>query len=322
MRYLVTGGAGFIGSNLVNELVRRGHSVVVLDDLSTGKQSNLANLTGKIEVVKGDICDVHILQSACHGADYVLHLAAKACIPHSIENVHNSNAVNVNGTLNVLIAARNARVRRVVFASSSSAYSDSSARLKVETMPALPRSPFGLSKLIGEVYAQIFARLYGLETVSLRYFNVFGPGEDPDISSSGAIARFVIAVLDGAPPVVFGDGEQSRDFTYVENVVDATLRACESPGVPGLVINVGTGTGMTLNGALRVLEKVSGTTIRPKYELPRNGGVRHSVADIERARRLLGYQPSVGFEEGVRRTWEWYRAARCQTPWTPLADPR
>ncbi len=308
MRYLVTGGAGFIGSNLVHELVRRGHSVVVLDDLSTGKESNLAGVAGEIDFLRGSICDLETVRSACQGADYVLHLAARTSAPHSIEDNHESNRVNVDGTLNVLVGARDANVRRVVYAASSSAYGASPTIPMVETTPALPISPVGLSKLIGEVYAQTFGRVYELENVSLRYFNVFGPRQDGYSPYSGVISRFITALLDGVQPVVFGDGEQSRDFTYVDNITDATLRACEAPGVSGMVFNVGTSSRMTLNQTLNLLEKISGKPLRPKHNPPRAEDIHDSQADIRFARRMLGYEPPVGFEEGLRRTWEWHCA--------------
>ncbi len=307
MRYLVTGGAGFIGSNLVHELVRRRHSVVVLDDLSTGKESNLADVAGEIDFLRGSICDLETVQSACRGVDYVLHLAARNPASQSIKDNHESNHINVNGTLNVLMAARDARVRRVVYAASSSAYGASPTVPMVETMPALPISPFGLSKLIGEVYAQTFGRMYRLESVSLRYFNVFGPQQDPYSPYSGVISRFIIALLDGVQPVVFGDGEQSRDFTYVDDVVDATLRACEAPGVSGMVFNVGSGSRITLNQTLNLLEKISGRHVRPRYNPPRPGDIRDSQADIGAIQRMLGYEPRIRFEEGLRRTWKWHR---------------
>ncbi len=308
MRYLVTGGAGFIGSNLVHELVRRGHSVIVLDDLSTGKESNLAGVARTIDFLRGSICHLETVRSACRGADYVLHLAARTSASHSIKENHESNHVNVDGTHNVLMAARDAKVRRVVYAASSSAYGALPTIPMVETMPAFPISPFGLSKLIGEVYAQTFVRAYGLENVSLRYFNVFGPRQDGYSPYSGVISRFITALLDGVQPVVFGDGEQSRDFSYVDDVVDATLRACAAPGVSGMVFNLGTGSRITLNQTLNLLEKISGKPVQPRYDAVRAGDIRDSQADIRAAQRMLGYEPRVGFEEGLHRTWEWHCA--------------
>jgi UDP-glucose 4-epimerase len=306
MRYLVTGGAGFIGSNIVDELVRRGQSVAVLDDFSTGKERNLEHLAGKIEIHRGSITEEKILAAACKGADYVLHLAARTSVPRSVKEPLETNRVNVDGTLNVLIAARDAGVKRVVFAASSSAYGESPTLPKVETMPAVPISPYGVSKLVGEVYAQVCGRVYGLENVSLRYFNVFGPRQDPGSQYSGVLSRFMTAIIEDKKPVVFGDGEQSRDFTYVDNVVDISLRACEAPGVSGMVFNAGTGGRYTLNETLRLLGKIAGKTVTAQYDPPRTGDIRDSQADISAARKLLGYEPKVGFEEGLRRTFQWY----------------
>jgi UDP-glucose 4-epimerase len=308
MHYLVTGGAGFIGSHICDELVRRGHSVVVLDDLSSGRESNLSGVAGKIDLRKGSISDFATVARACHGADFVIHLAARTSVPRSVAEPVETNLVNVDGTLNVLLAARDARAKRVVFAASSSAYGESPTLPKVETMAPAPISPYGASKLVGEIYAQVCGHVYGLENVSLRYFNVFGPRQDPSSQYSGVLSRFCAALLAGAPPVVFGDGEQSRDFTYVANVVDATLRACDAAGASGKVFNVGTGKRYTLNETLRLLGKISGKNPQANYDPPRAGDIRDSQADISLARKILGYNPTVGFEEGLRRTWEWYAA--------------
>ncbi len=310
MRYLVTGGAGFIGSNTVEELVRRGHSVMVLDDLSTGKEENLSSVAGRMELLRGSIADLETVRAACRGVDYVLHLAARTSVPRSVKEPLETNSVNVDGTLNVLVAARDARVRRVVFAASSSAYGETTILPKVETMTPSPISPYGVSKFVGEAYAQVFGRVYGLQNVSLRYFNVFGPRQDPDSPYSGVLSRFITALQNGAQPVVFGDGEQSRDFTYVENVVEANLLACEAPKASGLVFNIGVGGRFTLNRTLQLLEKFAGKPAQPRYDPPRDGDILHSQADISLARKLLDYNPRVGFEEGLRRTWEWYRASQ------------
>jgi len=312
MRYLVTGGAGFIGSNTVDELVRRGHNVIVLDDLSNGRESNLDGVKGKIEFVRGSITDSEIVQKACRGVNYVIHLAARASVPRSVKDPLSSNQINVDGTLKVLLAARDARVRRVVFSASSSAYGETPTLPKVESMPAAPISPYGVSKLTGELYLQVFGRCYGLENVSLRYFNVFGPRQDPGSPYSGVLARFCLAVLEGAQPVVFGDGEQSRDFNFIENVVQVNLLACEAPHASGLVFNIGTGGRFTLNRTLKLLEKFSGKPIKPKYDPPREGDIRDSQADIALARRILGYDPKVDFEDGLRRTWEWYKSTHAK----------
>jgi len=309
MRYLVTGGAGFIGSNIVDELVQRGHDVAVLDDLSTGKEANLAGVRKKIDLHIGSVTDLAAAQSACRGADYVIHLAARTSVPRSVENPLDTNHVNIDGTLNVLVAARDAKVRRFVYAASSSAYGETPMLPKVETMQPEPISPYGVTKYVGELYAQVFGRVYGLENASLRYFNVFGPRQDPTSQYSGVLSRFMLAVIEGKPPVIFGDGEQSRDFTYVENIVDETLRACEASGASGKVFNGGTGVRITLNAVLRLLEKISGKKIHAKYDPPRSGDIRHSQADISQARRVLGYEPRIQFEEGLKRTWNWYKAA-------------
>jgi nucleoside-diphosphate-sugar epimerase len=307
MRYLVTGGAGFIGSNLVDELVRRGQSVAILDDLSSGKEKNLQNAASKIDFHKGSITDLAAVQSACNGADYVIHLAARTSVPRSVADPIETNRVNIDGTLNVLVAARDAKVKRIVFAASSSAYGETPTLPKVETMVPHPISPYGVTKFVGEMYSEVFGRVYGLENASLRYFNVFGPRQDPTSQYSGVLSRFMLAVLEGTQPVVYGDGEQSRDFTFVENVVDATLRACEAPGASGKVFNVGTSSRITLNQVLKQLEKISGKPIQAKYDLPRTGDILHSQADITLGRTLLGYIPSVDFSAGLQRTWDWYK---------------
>jgi nucleoside-diphosphate-sugar epimerase len=309
MRYLVTGGAGFIGSNIVDELVRRGHEVVVLDDLSAGKEANLAGVRDKIDLHIGSITDLAAVQSACKGAHYVIHLGARTSVPRSVVNPLETNHVNIDGTLNVLVAARDAQARRFVFAASSAAYGETPVLPKVENMPAQPISPYGVTKYVGELYAQVFGRVYGLENVCIRYFNVFGPRQDPSSQYSGVLSRFMLAVIEGQPPVVFGDGEQSRDFTYVENIVDQTLRACEAPGASGLTFNGGTGARITLNHVLQLLEGITGRKIQAKYDGARNGDIRDSQADVSLARKILGYEPRVMFEEGLKRTWDWYKQA-------------
>jgi nucleoside-diphosphate-sugar epimerase len=309
MRYLVTGGAGFIGSNIVDELVRRGQPVVVLDDLSSGKEENLTAVRDKITLHIGSITDLAALQSACAGADYVIHLAARTSVPRSVADPVETNHVNIDGTINVLVAARDAKVRRLVFAASSSAYGETPELPKRESMLSAPISPYGVTKLAGELYAQVFGRAYGLENTSLRYFNVFGPRQDPTSQYSGVLSRFMLAVIRGESPVVYGDGEQSRDFTYIANVVDLTLRACEAPGSSGMVINGGTGARITLNQVLKLLEKITGKKIKAKHDPPRTGDIKDSQADISRARDLLGYRPLVDFEKGLKLTWDWYASA-------------
>jgi UDP-glucose 4-epimerase len=309
MHYLVTGGAGFIGSNIVDELVRRGHDVVVLDDLSAGKEENLAGARAKIELRRGSITDFATVQSACGGADFVIHLAARTSVPRSVKDPLETNLVNIDGALNVLVAARDANVKRFVYAASSSAYGESPSLPKHEKMQPEPISPYGVTKYVGELYAQVFGRVYGLENVSVRYFNVFGPRQDPTSQYSGVLSRFMLAVINGESPVIYGDGEQSRDFTYIDNVVDETLRACEAKGASGMVFNGGTGQRITLNQVLKLLEKITGKKIQAKYDPPRAGDIRDSQADITLARNLLGYEPHVSFEDGLRRTWEWYKSA-------------
>jgi nucleoside-diphosphate-sugar epimerase len=306
MRYLVTGGAGFIGSNTVDELVRRGHDVVVLDDLSSGKIENLARVRARIEFMEQSITDLDRVREACRGVDYVIHLAARPSVPRSVKDPLETNQVNVDGTLKVLIAARDARVKRVVFAGSSSVYGETPTLPKREIMPPAPISPYGLTKLTGEMYGQVFQRVYGLEFVSLRYFNVFGPRQDPASPYSGVLSLFNAALLRGTRPTVNGDGEQSRDFTYVANAVQANLLACCASGAAGLAINVGTGNRYTLNQTLAFLEGITGRPALAKYAPPREGDIRDSQADITRARQVLGYNPRVSFKEGLSRTWEWF----------------
>jgi UDP-glucose 4-epimerase len=308
MRYLVTGGAGFIGSNMVDELVRRGQEIVVLDDLSAGKEENLSRARPKIDFRVGSITDLATVQSACHGVDYVIHLAARTSVPRSVKDPLESNRVNIDGTLNVLVAARDAKVRRIVFAASSSVYGETPTLPKVETMHPAPISPYGVTKYVGELYAQVFGRVYGLENACVRYFNVFGPRQDPASQYSGVLARFILAGLQGDQLVVYGDGEQSRDFTYIDNVVEETLRACEADGVSGMVFNGGTGARITLNEVLKMLERITGKKVNARYDPQRNGDIRDSQADISLARKMLGYEPRVLFEEGLRRTWDWYEA--------------
>ena len=307
MRYLVTGGAGFIGSHTVDELVRRGHGVVVLDDLSSGKEENLAEVRSKITFMKGSITDLEAVQRAMHQAEYVIHLAARTSVPRSVKDPIDTNRINVEGTLNVLVAARDNRVKRVVFAASSSAYGETPTLPKKESMQPLPISPYGVSKYAGELYAQSFGRCYGLENVCLRYFNIFGPRQDPDSPYSGVLSRFAAAFLQDERPVVFGDGEQTRDFTYVDNAVQANLLACEAPGASGFVFNVGTGDRYSLNQTLEILRGLSARKLPAKYEPAREGDIRDSQADISAARELLGYEPTVRFVEGLERTYEWYR---------------
>ncbi len=306
--YLVTGGAGFIGSHLTEELVRRGHRVRVADNLSTGKRSNLDHVQG-VEFLEGDLADLDFAHRAVAGCEYVLHQAAIPSVPRSVKDPITSNRANVDATVNTLVAARDAGVKRLVFAASSSAYGNTPTLPKHEEMPTNPLSPYALQKVVGEQYLQMFTRLYGLETVSIRYFNVFGPRQDPSSPYSGVISVFASALIENRSPKIYGDGEQTRDFTYVANVVDGVLRACEAPGASGEVINVATGGRISLNELFRTMRGLVGATAEPTYDEPRAGDVRDSQADITKARRILGYEPTVSFEEGLRRTVEWYRTA-------------
>jgi UDP-glucose 4-epimerase len=307
-RYLITGGAGFIGSNLAHALVAQQESVRILDDFSTGRPQNLAGVEGRVEVVRGDLRDPEAVARAVRGVEVVLHQAALNSNPRSIKEPGPTNAVNVGGTLLLLEAARQAKVRRVVYASSSSVYGELSPVLpKTEDLPLLPKAPYGVSKLAAELYCRVFAQVYGLETVSLRYFNVFGPRQLPDSEYAAVIPRFLRCMLSGKPPVIFGDGEQSRDFTPVANVVEANIRAAVSPRGVGEVFNVACGRASTLNQLVDWLNAALGTALAPIYEPPRPADIRHSYASIQRAETVLGYRPQVDVEEGLRRTVSWFK---------------
>jgi nucleoside-diphosphate-sugar epimerase len=306
--YLVTGGAGFIGSHLSEEVARRGHRVRVADSLITGKRSNLAHVSG-VEFIEGDLADLEFAKRVADGCDYVLHQAAMPSVPRSVTDPITSNRANVDGTLNILVASRDAGVKRLVFAGSSSAYGDTPTLPKHEGMPSDPMSPYALQKVVGEQYLRMFTRLYGLETVSIRYFNVFGPRQDPASPYSGVISVFATALIENRPPKIYGDGEQTRDFTYVANVVDGVLRACEAPNASGEIINVATGGRISLNKLFYAMRDIVGGTLEPIYGESRQGDVRDSQADIRKAQALLGYEPIVSFEEGLARTITWYRTA-------------
>jgi nucleoside-diphosphate-sugar epimerase len=305
--YLVTGGAGFIGSHLAEELVRRGHHVRVADSLITGKRRNLEHIPG-VEFMQGDLADQSVAGRAVAGVDYVLHQAAIPSVPRSVTDPMTSNRANIDASLSVLVAARDAGVKRLVYAGSSSVYGNAPTLPKREEMPPNPLSPYALQKLVAEQYCQMFTRLYGFETVTIRYFNVFGPRQDPGSPYSGVISLFSTALLERRQPTIYGDGEQTRDFTYVANVVDGVLRACEAPTAAGEAINVATGGRISLNELLRVMSGIVGVEVKAIYKDERAGDVKDSQADITKAKTLLGYAPIVGLEEGLKRTLEWCRS--------------
>jgi nucleoside-diphosphate-sugar epimerase len=307
--YLVTGGAGFIGSHIVERLVELGHQVRVLDNLSEGRRENLASVWDRIEFLEGDLRDWECVRRAVCDVEYVLHQAALRSVPRSVEDPVTTTAVNVLGTVTLLQAAREAGVRRVVFASSSSVYGEAMELPLRESQPPRPISPYAVSKLAGEYYCSVFTRLYGVETVSLRYFNVFGPRQDPRSEYAAVIARFILAALRGESLEIHGDGQQSRDFTYVENVVEATLRAAIQPGIAGEVFNVGCGRRYSVLDVKAHLERILGRSLPARHTPPRKGDVRHTQADMSKAEQKLGYRPQISFEEGLRRTVESF--ARC-----------
>ncbi len=305
--YLVTGGAGFIGSHLCEELTRRGERVRVVDSLITGKRANLAHVSG-VDFIEGDLADIAVAHRAAAGVDYVLHQAAIPSVPRSVSDPITSNRSNIDATLNILVAARDAGVKRLVYAGSSSAYGDQPTLPKREDMPTRPLSPYALQKLVGEQYLALFTKLYGLDTVTTRYFNVFGPRQDPSSPYSGVISLFISALVEGRPPVIYGDGEQTRDFTYVANVVDGVLRACHAPGLAGEMMNVATGGRISLNELLRTLCELIGVRTQAVFKEPRAGDVRDSQADISRAKALIGYVPTVDLRDGLERTLQCVRA--------------
>jgi len=306
---LVTGGAGFIGSNLTEALLQRGHFVRVLDDFSTGKRENLIfdKKFPSLEIVEGDIREFSTCQKAVKGIEYVFHQAALPSVQRSIEDPETSNAVNVGGTLNILLAAKETGVKRVIYASSSSVYGDTPALPKHEEMPSNPLSPYALQKYIGEQYCRLFYQLYGLDTISLRYFNIFGPKQDPNSLYSAVIPKFIDALLQGRPPIIFGDGEQSRDFTYIENVVQANLLAMSAEHLHGEAINIACGKRISLNQLLNVLKEILGSKLSPIYQEPRKGDVKHSLADICKGKEILNYEPTVGIEIGLEKTVEFFQ---------------
>jgi nucleoside-diphosphate-sugar epimerase len=307
-KFAVTGGAGFIGSNIVKRLVEDNNDITVIDNLLTGRIENLEDFKNEIQFINGDIQDLNFLKKEFKDIDYVLHQAALPSVQRSVEDPILTNRNNVDGTLNVLVAARDAGVKRVVFAASSSVYGDTPTLPKHEAMPTNPLSPYAISKLIGEQYCRVFFELYGLETVSLRYFNVFGPKQDPNSHYSAVIPKFIKAMLENKRPVIFGDGEQSRDFTYVENNVDANLLACSAADAPGKVFNIAIGERITLNQLVEMINRILDKEIKPIYEKDKPGDIKHSHADISCAKKILGYEPEYGFEDGLQKTVEWFQA--------------
>jgi UDP-glucose 4-epimerase len=306
---LVTGGAGFIGSHLTEALLQEGHHVRILDDFSTGKRENLIfdKKYRSLRMIEGDIRHLAVCKKAMKDVEYVFHQAALPSVQRSVEDPQGSNSVNVEGTLNILLASREYKVKRVIYASSSSIYGDTPTLPKKEEMPPTPLSPYALQKYVGEQYCRLFYELYGLETVSLRYFNIFGPKQDPNSIYSAVIPKFIDALLQGSPPIIFGDGEQSRDFTYIENVVQANLLAISAEHLHGEAINIACAERTSLNQLVNILRKILGSKLSPVYEEPRKGDVRHSLADIHKGKEILNYEPKVGVELGLRKTVEFLR---------------
>jgi nucleoside-diphosphate-sugar epimerase len=309
--YLITGIGGFIGSSLARELLSRGEQVRGVDNFSTGRRENLTEILGRIDVREADILDLDAMHKACAGVDFVLHQAAIPSVPKSVLDPLGSNRANVDGTVNVLVAARDAKVKRVVYAASSSAYGDTPTLPKHEGMKPDPISPYAVAKLASEQYMISFYRCYQLETVALRYFNIFGPRQDPSSPYSGVLAKFITIMLRGEQPAIYGDGEQSRDFTYIDNAVEANLLACKAPAVQaaGQMFNVATGRRVTLNETFKLLQGLTSYSGQPKYGPERGGDIKHSLADISKAKAGLAYEPKVDFEEGLRRTVDWYRTS-------------
>lgn len=306
--YLVTGGAGFIGSNIAEQLVKKGEKVRILDDFSTGKRENIVGFKDSVELIEGDLRDWEIVKRAMKGVDFVLHQGALPSVERSIEDPLTTTKVNILGTLNVLLVAREVKVKRVVYASSSSVYGATPTLPKKEGMKTNPQSPYAVTKLIGEEYCRIYYSIYGLETVCLRYFNVFGSRQDPGSQYAAVIPKFITLLLKGKSPPIYGDGEQSRDFTFIDNVVKANLEACKAKGTSGEVFNIACGKSVTINELVEKLNKILQTRIKPTYQSPRKGDVRHSLADISQARKTLHYSPEVGFDEGLEKTVQWFRA--------------
>jgi len=308
---LVTGGAGFIGSHIASALASAGARVRIIDDLSTGYRENLAEIRGEVDFIHASLAEEEPLRKALEGVELVFHEAAIPSVPRSVENPRQTHIASVESTFSLLLASREKKVRRIIYAASSSAYGDQLTLPKVESMLPEPLSPYAAAKLMGEHYCQVFTRVYGLETVSLRYFNVFGPRQDPSSQYSGVISRFISALLGGERPVIYGDGEQSRDFTYIDNVVDANLKAAESSKAIGQVINIANGERISLNQLLAELKSLTGKSdVLANYTAPRAGDVKHSLADISRARSLLGFEPRVDLRAGLQLTIDWWAKSR------------
>ncbi len=306
-KFLVTGGAGFIGSNICKKLVAQGCFVRVVDNLLTGKKSNLSDIIGKIEFIEADMGDEQIARSAMKDIDVVLHQGALPSVPRSVDDPAATHRHCIDATFTLLLAARNASIKRFVYASSSSAYGDTPTLPKVETMPPSPLSPYAVGKLVGEYYCSVFYQVYGLETISLRYFNVFGPYQDPTSQYAAAIPAFVTAILKDQPPTVYGDGEQSRDFTYIDNVVEANLLAARAKKTKGEVVNIACGEAVTVNAIIDMINEILGKNVKPVYTDPRPGDVKHSLADITAAQNLIGFKPTVSFKQGLGLAINWYR---------------
>ena len=306
-RYVITGGAGFIGSNLAEAILANGDAVVILDNFATGKPENIAHITDRVTLIEGSVTDPDACACAAHNADYILHQAALASVPRSVADPVATNEANIVGTLNMLVAARDAHVKRFVYAASSSAYGDAPVPVKTEDLPPAPLSPYAIQKFTGELYCKAFHDLYGLQTIALRYFNVFGPRQDPKSQYAAVVPLFVTTILAGQSPTIYGDGEQARDFTYIENVVQANLCACAAPSAAaGHVFNTACGAQTSVNDLAKMIMETLDTSVPINYAPPRPGDVKNSLADISKAERLLGYEPTVPFREGLQRAIEWY----------------